>query len=164
MSKMEFMMKKILLPICMLSLSIALCSCLDTRVMDIDNITWKEDTFKIEVTSEQLQKQFWDEREIDDNNYYSNILIRGEIYSCTIYMANTDFMIMLYDSSNDSIIYFYGTLVDFISGSYDLYKEKNKEYKYSLNVTLKKSGQYYEYCTDNNIEFPKTITLYGYEN
>ena len=157
-------MKKILLPICMLSLSIALCSCLDTRVMDIDNITWKEDTFKIEVTSEQLQKQFWNERETDDNNYYSNILIRGEIYSCTIYMANTDFMINLYDSSNDSIIYFYGDRLEFICGFYDFYNEKNKEYKYSLNIRLIDECQYYEYCTDNNIEFPKTITLYGYEN
>ena len=161
---MEFMMKKILLPICMLSLSIALCSCLDTRVMDIDNITWKEELFKLEITSEKLQKQFHSEHESDDNNYYSTILIFEKTYSCTIHMANDSFNVILYDSSNDSIIYFYGMDDEFLCGSYRLYNERNKEYKYSLNVTLKKSGQYYEYCTDNNIEFPKTITLYGYEN
>ena len=157
-------MEKKLLLLCMLALLFSLCSCLDTRVIDINNITWKEDTFKIEVTSDQLQKQFWNKHESDDDDFYSTILIDENNYSCCIYIANADFTIDLFDSSKDSIIYFYGSNEEFIRGSYRLYNERNKEYKYSLNVTLKKSGQYYEYCTDNNIEFPKTITLYGYEN
>ena len=142
---------------------VALCSCNDTRVIEIDNVTWKNSDFNIVATSDQLQKQSNKHSITNYDDYYSSITLFGIEYSCEIYIANGNFMLNLYNSSNNEIVYFYGESEDFLWGHYDFTKVKNKEYKYSLTVSLINNGQYYEYCIANNIVFPKTIILYGYE-
>lgn len=78
-------------------------------------------------------------------------------------MANNIFALILYDSDN-SVIHFYGEEKAFLRGHYgELKKEKEKEYKYSLTISLSDTGQYYEYCRDNDKTFPSNIILYGYE-
>ena len=68
------------------------------------------------------------------------------------------------DSATNEPFYFYGNTYEFLWVHYgNLIKEKDKEYKYSLGITLTDNGQYFEYCESNNLFFPKTITLYGYE-
>ena len=142
---------------------VALCSCNDTRVIEIDNVTWKNSDFNIVATSDQLQKQSNKHNITNYDDYYSSITLFDIEYSCEIYIANGNFMLNLYNSSNNEIVYFYRESEDFLWGHYDFTKVKNKEYKYSLTVSLINNGQYYEYCIANNIVFPKTIILYGYE-
>ncbi len=157
-------MRKKFLMIFIALLSSILCSCADTKAIDIPNIIWKNEDFHIETTSEQLQKQHHQEHQIGDDNYYSSIVICEEKYSCKIYMVNNDFVITLYNPTNDTEISFYGDSQDFLWGVYDLFKEKEKKYKYSLKIRLGKRCQYRDYCLDNNIEYPQIIIFYGYEN
>ena len=146
-------MKKILfIIICFLSF-LLMSSCYDTRIRDIDGIIWKDEYFNIVATSEQLQ-----------NGYYSLIEVDNNTYSCRIHLANNDFFVELVDSTTDETIYFFGDSYDFLWGHYGkLVKEKDKEYKYSLEITLTDNGQYFEYCESNSLSFPRTITLYGFE-
>ncbi len=155
-------MKKRVLTVFVVAISILLCSCADTRVIDIDNVIWKNEDFCIETTSEQLQKQYYGEHTVGDNNYYSIIQICGASYSCKIYLVNNDFIVTLYDPLNDALISFYGDSQEFLWGNYDLVKEK--KYRYTLKVELTDECQYYEYCMDNNIKYPNNIIFYGYEN
>ncbi len=157
-------MRKNFLIIFIVLLSSILCSCADTKVIDIPNITWKNEDFHIETTSEQLQKQFHEDHITGDNNYYPIIKICDESYSCKIYFANNDFIVTLYNPLNDTKTSFYGKRQEFLCGIYNLTKEERKEYKYSLKIELNDECQYYEYCMDNNIKYPNTIIFYGYEN
>ena len=154
-------MKKIILFMNILLITIILSSCMDKKIIELNNITWKEEYFNIEVTSTQLQEQF--NNEIDKEDYYSTISIFDEEYFCTFYIVNNHFSINLYDKITNTIIYYYGNDEEFIYGSYTLFKAKQENYKYKLTVDLK-GGQYYEYCESNDVDFPNTIVLYGYES
>lgn len=157
-------MKKIYLVIIFFSI-IFLASCNDTRIMEINNIIWKDDYFNIYATSNQLQNQYNYENIEKKDEFYSSIKVFDCNYYCTIYLANNFFDIEIYDEIKNQKKYYYGNKQSFINGSYSkLVKEKNKEYKYSLIITLKEENQYYDYCIDYGIEFPKVITLYGYED
>ena len=174
-------MKKIflLLVLCILSLSLSSCTVTDSRVVDMDNMLWKNPDFNIEATSTQLQNQEHLNLPENKEDYFSSIEVEGQKYSCTIGLTNRMFAVWLYDDSTygkdefkdnigDSIICFYDPSYpeskdSFLDGFYDNpEKVKDKDYKYTMNVRLTESGQYYEYCQANNIEFPKTITFYGY--
>lgn len=157
-------MKKIYLVIIFFSI-IFLVSCNDTRIMKINNIIWKDDYFNIYATSKQLQNQYNYENIENKDEFYSSIKVFDCNYYCTIYLVNNSFSVELFDFYNCKSISFYKNKQRFINGSYSkLVKEKNKEYKYSLIITLKEENQYYDYCMDYGIEFPKVITLYGYED
>ena len=156
-------MKRIFIFFSILIVSIVLCSCNDTRIVRINNIIWKDYDFSIVATSSQLQKQNLCQGSPDDEDYYSSIILFDVEYSCFIGMANNIFALFLFDSEN-SIIHFYGEEKEFLCGFYgELKKEKEKEFKYSLTISLTDSGQYYEYCMDNDKIFPSNIILYGYE-
>ncbi len=156
-------MKRIFIITYIILLILPICSCMDTKVLDIDNIKWIDEYFKIEATSNQLKKQFYEERKEGDDNYYSTIVISDNSYSCKIYLANEHFSLTLYDSLNDSVISFYGNSQEFLWGSYELSKEKNKEYIYSIKIKLTDECGYYDYCLENNLDYPVMIVLYGYE-
>lgn len=119
------------------------------------------------ATSSQLQKQSNNQHLSGDDDYYSSITLFDVKYSCEIYIENGCFFLDLYDSLNFSKIYFYRESEEFLWGHYsydEFFKVKDKEYKYVLTISLNNIGQYYEYCSDNDIVFPSTIILYGYEN
>lgn len=146
---------------------------MDSRTIDIENVLWKEDYFSLEASSTQIKNQ-WYHREnvknIDKNDYYSTIVLNNKLYYCVLYLANNDFSIDLYNPNTNEYEYFYNDFndfyesIEFISGfGTSAYKKvRGKDYKYIMNITLKETGQYYYYCIDNNIEFPTTLTLYGY--
>lgn len=120
----------------------------------------------IAAISNQLQKQ-GNNQYLSSNDYYSSITILNIKYSCETYIANGLFCLTLYYPLNNSIINFYGESEEFLCRHYsngDFYIIKDKDYKYALTVSLNEKGQYYEYCSDNNIKFPNTIILYGYES
>lgn len=146
--------------------SITLCSCNDTRIIEIDNVTWKNDDFNIVATSNQLQKQNNNQHFPGDDDYYSSITLFDVKYFCEVHITNGNFNLTLYNSLDLSKFYFFGESEDFLWGHYsneDFFKLEDKEYKYSLTISLNNVGQYYEYCNENGIMFPSTITLYGYE-
>ena len=160
-------MKKIFLFLCIVIISITLCSCYDDKIIKIDGVTWKNSDFNIVATSNQLQKQSNNQHLANDVDYYSSLTLFDVKYSCEIYIENGRFFLYLYDSSNFSKIYFYGESEEFLWGHYsynEFHKVKDKEYRYTLTISLNNIGQYYEYCCDNDIKFPSTIILYGYEN
>lgn len=160
-------MKKFILLIYLGIISFILCSCYDTKIIDIDNVIWKNDDFNIVATSTQLQKQSNNQHLSSDDDYYSSITLFDVKYACEIYIENGRFFLDLYDSSNFSKIYFYKESEEFLWGHYsngDFLKAKDKEYKYSLTISLNNIGQYYEYCSDNDILFPNSIILNGYES
>ena len=129
------------------------------RIDKIENVVWKSDIFNITANSEQLKKY-------PDNNYAS-IYINDEKYACFVGFSwqSTTFAVVLFDESSNTKISFYGDSSDFLRGYYDeVKKEKDKEYLYSCRVRLNNSGQYYDYCEANNLEYPSVINFYGYEN
>ena len=156
-------MRKVFLLIFCLFLLMTLSSCMDIRIVKIDDITWKSDLFNIVTTSNQLQVYHISDAELEENSYYSDIVIDGGNYSCTVGLANSIFCIYLYDEVSDERKSYYGECEDFISGYYDFIKIKNQEYIYMLEIELIEIGQYYEYCIENDIEFPTKLTLYGYK-
>ena len=167
-------MKKICLIIISIMFIIPLFSCNDCRLINIDNVIWKEETFQIETTSEQLQNQSKIiPGEQGDKDYYSSITIEFIKYNCVISLSNNHFAVLLYDATDNEMIDFYSSNNNedknytFIEGGYSPAKpkkQKGKDYIYIFYVSLKTNGSYYEYCMDNNIEYPKTLTFYGYEN
>ncbi|MCR5786086.1 MAG: hypothetical protein K6G28_00070 [Acholeplasmatales bacterium] len=147
-------MKKLFLFICIAIGLITLCSCNDTRIIEIDNVIWKNDDFNIVATSRQLQKQSNNQHSPGDDDYYSSITLFDVKYFCEIHIENGNFNLNLYNSSNSSKIYFFGESEEFLWGHYsndDFLKVKDKEYKYTLSISLKNVGQYYEYCSENDI-------------
>ena len=48
-------MKKFFLFLCIVLISITLCSCYDDKIIKIDGVTWKNSDFNIVATSNQLQ-------------------------------------------------------------------------------------------------------------
>ena len=156
-------MRKVFLLISCLFLLVTLSSCVDIRIVKIDDITWKSDLFNIVTTSEQLQVYYDVKEYTEGDKYYSDIVIDGENHSCTVGLANSTFSIHLYDEVSDEIEFYYGECEYFILGYYDFIKVKNQEYIYMLEIELIEIGQYYEYCIENDIEFPTKLTLYGYK-
>ena len=157
-------MRKVFLLISCLFFSITLSSCIDIRIVKIDDITWKSDLFNIVTTSNQLQVYHISDAELEENSYYSDIVIDGGNYSCTVGLANNQFYIYLFDEVSNEIKFYYGECYEFLDGRYhNLIKVKNQEYIYMLEIDLIKSGQYYEYCIENDIDFPTKLTLYGYK-
>ena len=156
-------MRKVFLLISCLFFSITLSSCMDIRIVKIDDITWKSDLFNIVTTSDQLQVYYDVKEYTEGDKYYSDIVIDDEIHSCTVGLANSIFSIHLYDEVSDEIEFYYGECEDFLWGYYDFIKIKNQEYIYMLEIELIEIGQYYEYCIENDIEFPTKLTLYGYK-
>jgi hypothetical protein len=157
-------MKKVILFLIIIIFSCTLTSCGDSYRMDkIENVVWRSDTFNITATSEQLKKY-------PDNNQYNNyasIYINEKKHACFVGFSwqSTTFAVVLFDESSNTKISFYGDSSDFLRGYYDeVKKERDKEYLYSCVVRLNDSGQYYDYCVANNLEFPTTINFYGYEN
>ena len=157
-------MRKVFLLISCLFFSITLSSCMDIRIVKIDDITWKSDLFNIVTTSDQLQVYYDVKEYTEGDKYYSDIVIDGENHSCTVGLANSIFSIYLYDEISDEIKFYYGECEDFLWGYYDFIKIKNQEYIYMLEIELIETGQYYEYCIENDIEFPTKLTLYGYKD
>ncbi len=156
------MKKVVLLWLFILSLFF-LCSCGEAyRVDKIENVIWKSDNFNITATSEQINKY----PDKEQKNNYSSIYINDEKYACFVGFSwqSRAFAVVLFDETSNLEIPFYGDNTDFLRGYYDeIKKEKNKDYLYSCKVRLN-SGQYYDYCEANNLEFPSVINFYGYEN
>lgn len=158
-------MRKIYLLIICCFLLLTLCSCNDIRIVEIDDVIWKSDLFNIVTTSNQLQVYHDVKEYIEGDKYYSDIVIEKENYSCTIVLANKIFVVTLYDETDDIEKSYYGECYEFLDGRYhNLIKVKNQEYIYMLEIDLIESGQYYEYCIANDIEFPTKLTLYGYKD
>lgn len=157
-------MKKVISLLIIIAFSFTLSSCGEAyRIDKIENVVWKSDTFNISATSEQLKKY----PDINQNNNYASIYINEEKYACFVGFSwqSTTFAVVLFDESSNTKISFYGDSSDFLRGYYDeVKKEKDKEYLYSCMVRLNNSGQYYDYCEANNLEFPSVINFYGYEN
>ena len=133
------------------------------RIDKIENVIWKSDNFNITATSEQINKY----PDKEQKNNYSSIYINNEKYACYVHFSwqSVVFAVNLYDETSNLEIPFYGDNTEFLIGYYDeIKKEKNKDYLYSCRVRLSNSGQYYDYCEANNIEFPSVINFYGYEN
>ena len=146
-------MKKLLYLLSLTFICIFLSSCYDMRIAKINGIVWKDDYFGIVVTSDQLQHK--------DDAGYATIVFNEKEYNCNVELVNNCFLATIYDNTLSETGKY-----NFLDGNYengDLIKEKNKAYKYSLIITLKTNCEYYNYCIENNIEFQKTITLYGYE-
>ena len=157
-------MRKVFLLISCLFLLITLSSCMDIRIVKIDDITWKSDLFNIVTTSDQLQVYYDVKEYIEGDKYYSDIVIDGENHSCTIDLENSNFFVTLFNETSNEIEFYYGECEDFLFGHYDFVKVKNQEYIYMLEIDLVEHGQYYEYCIENDIEFPTKLTLYGYKD
>ena len=133
-------------------------SCSDTKIADMEGLVWKERYFNIIATSKELHERV----NGGPFNDFSQIQIKNEKYKCSIGLSNNDFYLELYDEKNN-IISFYGESYAFLIGHYDSAKKaKNQDYDYYFNVKLY-SGQYYDYCLDNNLEFPSDLTFYGYD-
>ena len=156
-------MRKIYLLIICCFLLLTLCSCMDIRIVKIDDITWKSDLFNIVTTSDQLQVYYDVKEYTEGDKYYSDIVIDDEIHSCIVGLDNNMFYIILFDEISDETKFYYGECEDFLFGYYDFVKVKNQEYIYMLEIDLIEFGQYYEYCIENDIEFPTKLTLYGYK-
>ena len=157
-------MRKIYLLIICCFLLLTLCSCNDIRIVEIDGVIWKSDLFNIVTTSNQLQVYHISDAELEGNSYYSDIVIDGENHSCIIGLNNGSFYVTLYDDISNERISYYGEQEEFIEGHYGVLKKvKNQEYIYMLEIDLIEHGQYYEYCIENDIEFPTKLTLYGYK-
>ena len=156
-------MRKIYLLIICYFLLVTLSSCMDIRIVKIDDITWKSDLFNIVTTSDQLQVYYDVKEYTEGDKYYSDIVIDGENHSCTVGLDNNMFYIILFDEISDEIKFYYGECEDFLFGYHDFVKVKNQEYIYMLEIDLIEFGQYYEYCIANDIEFPTKLTLYGYK-
>ena len=157
-------MRKIYLLIICCFLLLTLCSCNDIRIVEIDGVIWKSDLFNIVTTSNQLQVYHISDAELEENSYYSDIVIDGENHSCTIDLENSNFFVTLFNETSNEIEFYYGECEDFLFGHYDFVKVKNQEYIYMLEIDLVEHGQYYEYCIANDIEFPTKLTLYGYKD
>ena len=158
-------MRKVFLLISCLFFSITLSSCMNIRIVKIDDITWKSDLFNIVTTSNQLQVYYNVKEYTEGDKYYSDIVIDDEIHSCTVGLENNMFYIILFDETDDIEKSYYDECYEFLDGKYhNLIKVKNQEYIYMLEIDLIKSGQYYEYCIENDIEFPTKLTLYGYKD
>lgn len=161
-------MKKILLSLSFIFLSFILCSCNDTRLADINGVIWKEETFNIAATSEQLQN--WSLEVVENyEDYYSTIVVNDITYYCKVGLSNNIFVVYLMDATTNEYLYFNDDkeYSHFLDGHYypsKPKKVKNEEYIYTFTVRLNTESQYYEYCIENNIEFPETLTFYGYEN
>ena len=161
--KMVIVMKKVFKFLMIIIFAFTLYSCGESyRIDKIENTIWKSDIFNITATSEQLKKY-----PNNQNKNYSTIYIGNKRYVCFVGFSwhSTTFRVILFDEESNFEISFYGEHGDFVYGYYSaVKKEINKEYKYSLKVELKEEGQYYEYCEENNLEFPLVINFYGYEN
>ena len=96
-------MRKVCLLISCLFLLVTLSSCMDIRIVKIDDITWKSDLFNIVTTSDQLQVYYDVKEYTEGDKYYSDIVIDGENHSCTVGLANSIFCIYLYDEVSDEI-------------------------------------------------------------
>jgi hypothetical protein len=157
-------MKKVILFLIIIIFSCTLTSCGDSYRMDkIENVVWRSDTFNITALPNQINKY----PNKEQNNKYSCIYINDEKYACYVHFSwqSTVFAVKLYDENSNLEISFYGDDNNFLIGYYEEpKKEKNREYLYSCVVRLNDSGQYYDYCVANNLEFPTIINFYGYEN
>lgn len=150
-------------PICFL-----LCSCADNRIAEIDNLIWRDDFFNIEATSEQLQNQIkynWNDFDNRPDNFFSSITVFGVRYDCRLSLSNNAFFISIFTEGKNEYYNDYGDGYQFMMGSHDkLEKYKNEEYTYKLHIYLSETSSYIEYCKDNDIDYPLTFDLYGYEN
>ena len=157
-------MKKMFLFFIIILSTFCLYSCGEAyRIDKIENVIWKSDVFNITATSEQLKKYPDD----NQNNNYASIYINEEKYACFVGFSwqSRGFFVALFDKTSNLRISFYGENSELLQGHYDeVKKEKNKEFLYSCKVRLSNSGQYYDYCEANNLEFPSVINFYGYEN
>ncbi len=69
-------MKKIyLLLLYLIIVSILVCSRNDIRIIDINNVIWKNEYFNIVSTSPQFQNQGNNRDIYNDDDYYSNITV-----------------------------------------------------------------------------------------
>ncbi len=66
-------MKKIFLLLYLILVSILVCYRNDTRIIDINNVIWKNEDFNIVSTSTQLQNKGNKHDIYSDDDYYSNI-------------------------------------------------------------------------------------------
>jgi len=165
MKKNKYLILAVLFPI-----SLSLMSCMDYRIVNINNVVWRDDFFNIEATSNQLQNQLkfsWDDSN-KPNDYFSSITIMGEVYPCVISLTNEMFCFTLFNKEkNDYNNNFGGNGEDFLHGNYyPTVPEKviDQDYIYFLNLIYYKNSSFITYCDENNISYPTSITLYGYEN
>ena len=142
-------MKKLLYLLSLTFICIFLSSCYDMRIAKINGLVWKDDYFGIVVTSDQLQHK--------DDAGYTTIVFNEKEYNCEIELANNWFVVKLHENEKN-VLFLYGHYKND-----NLKKDNKKEYKYLLPISLDTDCEYYNYCIENNIEFQKTITLYGYE-
>ena len=159
-------MKKVSLLLLLIISVFMLSACVDTRVVDMNGLIWKDDYFGIVATSSELQHQCYDRPEdVAEGSYYSSLILEGELRNCGISLSGKRFDLRLSNEESEESACFFDEKDALLYGSYTKpVKEKGKSYKYSLKIHLVHEGQYYAYCEEYGLEFPEYITLYGYED
>lgn len=144
----------------LISCLLFMTACNDTRIADMENMVWREELFNITATSKELHERVHG-GPFDD---FSEMYIGDVKYKCTIGLSNSNFYLDLYNDDNSQLVFYGYDNQSFLDGWYDTARKvKDQEYDYYFNVRLINSCQYYEYCIDNNLEFPTSLTFYGYE-
>lgn len=149
------------------------------KISDIKGVTWKvsSGSFDLDFTYDEMQDQ--KNYNFNSNDYFSTITIDGEDYPCTVTIGGTSFLVMLVSDPDTyfravqskngigGIAHPYGSDINFLYGkcSYsDVERVYNEDYKYILRVDLTSNCQYAEYCSENGIEYPDQLLIYGYVN
>jgi hypothetical protein len=150
--------------------ALLLASCVESKVIDIKNVTWIGDLLSIEITSGQLNATgaySYSFEESTFTEYYSKLVFEGETYYFFPEISNQEFSVTLRDPKTKEALTLYGDEPVFLFGRYDAPKiaeEAGKEYQYHFEVKLQENCQYASYCSSKGLPFPSALNLYGYQS